>query len=399
MVEAHDELKVAISERQPALVELRRHFHLHPELSFEEHETAAAIAAHLRQADLEVTEGVGGTGVVGLLRGTASRAEPERTLLVRADIDALPVTEANAVEYASQAPGKMHACGHDSHIAIALTLADVLAGLRDRLRGNVKFAFQPAEEQIGGAAPMIEAGVMHDPDVTAVIGLHIWSPTHVGDVVVQAGPFFASADEVYLKVRGRGGHGAMPHLNVDPVVAAAQIVVALQTLVSREVSPFQPAVVTFGSIHGGTAFNIVADEVELRGTVRTYDPAVREHLLRRIGEVAEGMAVALRASVEYEVRRGAPACVNDPDVTALVRRAAEATVGAEYIPAGDQRQSVSDDMSLFLNAAPGCYFLVGCGNPDRGITAPHHSPRFDLDEAALPIGVEVMARAALDYLG
>jgi amidohydrolase len=394
----HDELKTAIAERQPELVDLRRHFHRHPELSFEEHQTAAAIAAHLRRAGLEVTEGVGGTGVVGLLRGTGASADAGRTLLVRADIDALPITEANDVEYASQSPGAMHACGHDAHIAIALTLADVLAGMRERLRGNVKFAFQPAEERIGGAAPMIEQGVMRDPDVTAVIGLHIWSPTPVGDVVVQAGPLFASADEVYLKVRGRGGHGAMPHLNVDPIAAAAQIVVAVQTLVSREVSPFQPAVVTFGSIHGGTAFNIVADEVELRGTVRAYDPAVREHLLRRIGEVAEGVAAALRASAEYEVRRGAPACVNDAEIAALVHRAAQETVGAEHVPQGDQRQSVSDDMALFLNAAPGCYFLLGCGNPERGITAPHHSPRFDVDEDALPIGVEVMARAALAYL-
>ncbi len=398
MAVAHDELKAAIAARQPELMELRRRFHRLPELSFEEHETARAIADHLRRAGLEVTEGVGGTGVVGLLRGTGEPQDGERTLMVRADIDALPVTEVTGAEYASQRPGIMHACGHDSHIAIALTLANVLSGMRDRLHGNVKFAFQPAEERMGGAGPMIEAGVMHDPDVTAVIGLHIWSPTRAGDVVVQAGPFFASADEVYLKVRGRGGHGAMPHLNVDPVVAAAQVVVAIQTLVGREVSPFQPAVVTFGSIHGGTAFNIVADEVELRGTVRAYDAGVREHLLRRIGEVAASVAGALRASAEYEVRRGTPACVNNAGVTALVRHAAEETVGREHVPEGDQRQSVSDDMALFLDAAPGCYFLVGCGNPERGIDAPHHSPRFDLDEAALPIGVEVMARAALEYL-
>ncbi|MGH2516970.1 MAG: M20 metallopeptidase family protein [Ktedonobacterales bacterium] len=393
----HDDLRADIAERRGALIELRRAFHRRPELAFEERETAAAIAESLRRSGLEVTEGVGGTGVVGLLRGTAG--EGGRTLLVRADIDALPITEANNVEYVSETPGRMHACGHDAHIAIALTLADLLAARRAQLRGVVKFAFQPAEERIGGAEPMIAAGVMRNPDVDAVIGLHIWSPTPVGDVVVQAGPFFASADELRLVVRGRGGHGAMPHLNVDPIVAAAQIVVALQTLLSREISPFHPAVVTFGTINGGTAFNVVADEVELRGTVRAYDAADRELLLRRIGEIASGVAASLRAEATLDVLHGCPACVNDPDITELVHRAAEATVGAEHIPAGDQRQSVSDDMALFLRAAPGCYFLLGAGNAEKGITAPHHSARFNVDEDALPIGVEVLARATFDFLG
>ena len=392
---AHDDLKAAITERTSELVRLRRQFHEQPELAYEEHETARAIASHLREAGLEVTEGVGGTGVVGLLRGTSAG----KTLLVRADIDALPVREATDVEYRSRVEGKMHACGHDGHIAIALTLADLLAGMRDRLHGTVKVAFQPAEERIGGADRMIADGVMENPRVDAVIGLHVWSPTPVGDVAVQAGPFFASADEISLRIRGRGGHGAMPHLNVDPIVAAAQIVTALQTLISREVSPFHPAVLTFGTIHGGTTFNVVADEVELRGTVRAYDPADREHLLRRIAEMAGGIAASMRAEAELQVIKGCPACVNDPDITALVRRAAEATVGAEHIPAGDQRQSVSDDMALFLAAAPGCYFLVGAGNSAKGITAPHHSSKFNIDEDGLPIGVEVMARAALEYLG
>jgi amidohydrolase len=392
----YDNLRADIVQRRDSLIELRRSFHRQPELACEEHATAAAIADHLRRHDLEVTEGIGGTGVVGLLRGIAG--EGGRTLLVRADIDALPITEANDVAYKSETPGKMHACGHDGHIAIALTLADLLAARHDQLRGTVKFAFQPAEERIGGAGPMIADGVMRNPDVDAVIGLHIWSPTPVGDVAVQAGPFFASADEIALTVRGRGGHGAMPHLNVDPIVAAAQIVVALQTLLSREISPFHPAVVTFGKIAGGTAYNVVADEVELRGTVRAYDAGDREFLLRRTGEIASGVAASLRAEATLEVIRGCPACVNDPDITELVRRAAEATVGAEHIPGGDQRQSVSDDMALFLEAVPGCYFLVGAGNAEKGITAPHHSARFNIDEDALPIGVEVLARAALEYL-
>ena len=396
-----DELKADVARRREALIALRRSFHQRPELSYEEHATAAAIAGHLRAAGLEVREGVGDTGVVGLLRGEKAPAEGERskTLLVRADIDALPVQEVDGRPYGSQAPSKMHACGHDGHIAIALTLADLLAARRDEFSGVVKFAFQPAEERIGGALLMLRDGVMRDPGVDAVIGLHLWTPVPVGDISVQAGPVFSSADEVFLRVRGRGGHGAMPHLAVDPIVVAAQIVVALQTLVSREVSPFHPAVVTFGSIHGGDAFNVIADTVELHGTLRAYEAADREMLRRRIGEVAQGVAAAMRAEVEYEVRGGCGACVNDEAMAALVRRAAEATVGAEHVPGGDQRQAASDDMSYFLEASPGCYFFVGASNPAWGIDAPHHSARFDIDEDALPIGLETLARATLEYLG
>jgi amidohydrolase len=388
-------LHAEVARRRSQVVELRRHFHMHPELAMQEHSTAAAIAQRLRASGLEVREAVGGTGVVGLLHGGA----PGRTLLIRADMDALPVEEQNASEYISRTPGRMHACGHDGHVAIALVVADLLAEWRADLQGNVKFAFQPAEEQVLGAAAMVADGVLRDPDVDAAIGLHVWTPIHVGEVVVQAGPFFASADSITLRVRGRGGHGAMPHLNVDPVVATAHIVVAAQTLVSREISPFDSAVVAFGMIHGGTAGNIVADEVELGGTVRAYSLADREHLLRRLGELASSVAGGLRASAKLVVGSGTGPVINDPAITDLVRRAAVATVGADHIPSGDKRQSVSDDMSVFLEAVPGCYFLVGAGNPERGIAAPHHSSQFDLDEDALPIGVEVLARAALDYLG
>ncbi len=391
-----DDVKDDVARRTPAMIALRRQFHMHPELSFEEHETAAAIAEHLRKSGLEVAEGVGGTGVVGLLHGKGDAEGP--TLMVRADIDALPVTELNEVEYKSRAAGRMHACGHDGHIAIALTLAELLADRRDHWPGTVKFVFQPAEEQIGGAERMIADGVMRDPDVDAVIGLHLWTPIPVGTVSVAAGPVFSSGDGFRLRVRGRGGHGAMPHLNVDPILAAAEIVVALQTLVSREISPFNPAVVTIGTVHGGTAFNVIADEVELQGTIRAYAAADREHLRRRVGEIASQVAEGLRASVEYRLEAGCAACVNDAAMAELVRRAAEATVGAEHVPGGDQRQAASDDMSAFLAAAPGCYFFVGASNAEKGLTAPHHSAHFDIDEGCLPIGLEILARSALEYL-
>jgi amidohydrolase len=395
-------LKADVTAREERLIALRRAFHQRPELSYEEHETAAEIASALRAAGWEVREGVGGTGVVGLLRGTAKRRgngeNAGRTLLARADIDALPVQEESDHPWRSRRDGVMHACGHDGHIAIALSLAELLATRRAAFHGTVKLTFQPAEERIGGALAMLADGVMHDPEVDATLGLHLWTPVEVGQVSVAAGPVFSSADELILRVRGRGGHGAMPHLAVDPVVVAAQIVVALQTLVAREVSPFHPAVVTFGSIHGGGAFNVIADEVELHGTLRAYDPADRELLRRRVGEVARGVAEALRAEAEYEIRGGCPACVNDPAMVELVRAAAAATVGEERVPGGDQRQAASDDMAYFLEAAPGCYFFVGAGDPARGIVAPHHSPRFDIAEASLAIGLETLARATLEYL-
>jgi amidohydrolase len=392
-----DELKSAILQRVPALSALRRHYHAHPELSFEERETAAAIATRLRELGLETRDHVGGEGVVGVLRGTAGDGGG-RTLMVRADIDALPIEELTDAEYRSQLPGVMHACGHDGHIAIALTLAEILAERRDQLRGAVVFAFQPAEERAAGAGKMIEEGALDAPKVDAVIGLHLWSTYPVGKIAVQPGAVMASADEIILQVRGHGGHGAVPHEAVDPIVAAAQIVVASQTLVSREVSPFHPAVLTWGAISGGTAFNIIADEVELRGTLRTYDEADRAFLKKRLAELASGVAQGMRAEAQVTVGLGTGSCVNDTEMARLVRAAAEATVGRENVPTEDMRLTPSDDMSVFLAALPGCYFFVGAGNVERGITAPHHNARFEIDEAALAIGVETLARATLAHL-
>jgi amidohydrolase len=375
------------------LIALRRDFHRHPELAFAEERTAGVIADRLRELRLGRVERVAGTGVLGVLEGE----QPGKTLLLRADIDALPIQETGEVEYRSQAPGKMHACGHDGHTAIALIVADILARHRDALRGTVKFAFQPAEESVGGAQPMIAAGVMREPDVDAVVGLHLSSGLPVGKVAIAAGPVFASADEIVFHVRGRGGHGAVPQENVDPVVAAASVVMALQTLVSREIAPLHPAVVTIGSIHGGTAFNVVADAVEMHGTVRAFVPGDRELLLRRVVELAQDVARGLRAACAVQVRRGCPPCVNDPRITELVGRAAGATVGDENL-IRFLRGTTSDDMAYFLDNAPGCYFVVGAGNPAKGCSAPHHSAQFAIDEDALPIGAEILLRSTLAYL-
>ncbi|HEY7125424.1 MAG TPA: amidohydrolase [Ktedonobacterales bacterium] len=387
------DIKHEIAQRHTSLIELRRDLHQHPELAMEETRTAGIIAEQLRASGLEVRTGVGNTGVVGVLRG----GHPGKTLAIRADIDGLPVQEENDLPFKSKIPGKMHACGHDGHVAIGLTVADILARHSQDLHGNVTFLFQPAEERIGGAQPMIRDGALKNPDVDAVIALHLWSGLPVGQVGVRAGATFASADGFTIKVRGRGGHGAMPHQAVDPVVAAAQVVLGLQSLVSREISPFNPAVVTIGSIHGGTAFNIIPDFVDMQGTYRTFDENDRAFLTRRIPELAQNIASSLRASADVEMSSGCPPCVSQEDMTALVQRAAASAVGAKNVR-DDQLTTGSDDMAFFLNAVPGCYFVVGTQNSEKGYDAPHHSPRFKIDEDGLPVGVEVMVRATLDFL-
>ncbi len=387
------DLATAVAEATPALVALRRDLHQHPELSFQEHRTAALIAERLHAAGLAVREGVGGTGVVGLLEGGADG----RTVAIRADIDALPIQEADDRPYRSVNPGVMHACGHDGHVAVAVTIAEILARHRAALPGSVKFIFQPAEETAGGAERMIAEGVLEAPRVDAVLGMHIWTYVPVGHVAVRAGPIFASADELNVTVRGRGGHGAMPHQTVDPVVVAAHLITAWQTLVSRETPPLETAVLTMGMIHGGTAFNVIPERVDLRGTLRAFDPALRERLLDRLRAMAHDLAAAFRAEVEITSRLGCQAVINDSGITEIVRRAAAAELGAEAVE-DTPGTTGGDDMADFLAERPGCYFFVGGANPARGLDEPHHNWRFDFDEAALGVAARVLMRAALDVL-
>lgn len=377
------------------LVSLRRDFHQHPELAHQEHRTAGVVADVLREAGLdEVRTQVGTTGVVGVLRG----ARPGRTVLLRADMDALPLTEADRGQpYRSRNEGAHHACGHDGHLAILLVAARVLAERRAALPGTVLFVFQPAEEQVGGAAGMIEAGALADPPPDATFGLHLWTNLPAGRVDARPGPVFAAADAFTIRLAGRGGHGAMPHQTADPIVCAAHLVVALQTLVSREMDPFEPAALTIGSIHGGTAHNIIPAQVELHGTLRTFEGATRTRLLDRLADLVRDIARMFRLEGEVTVPPGCPACVNDPAMADLVTRVAAEVVGAEHV-SSTQRTAGADDMALFLDAAPGCYFLLGAADPERGLDSPHHSPAFDFDEAALPIGVRLLVGVATRYL-
>jgi amidohydrolase len=376
------------------VIETRRDLHRHPELSLQEHRTAELAAERSHALGFTVRTGVGGTGVIADLDG---RGGDGPTLMLRADMDALPIEERGSDRVAtSEVTGVMHACGHDGHVAMTLGAARVLASLRDQWRGSLRLCFQPAEEIASGAVPMIEDGALDGVD--QVLGIHLWAPLQVGQVGVTDGPIFGSADEFGITVRGRGGHGGMPHTSIDPVVAAAQVVLALQTIVSRETSPFSPAVVTIGRVEGGSAFNVIADEVRLRGTVRALDPDERERLLRRVAEVAAAIASASGASAEFERAAGCPPVVSDAESVAVVRRAAIATVGEDNVVT-PQAITVGDDVACLINTAGrGCYFLVGAGDVAERAVPPHHSADFDIDERSLPIGVGTLVRAALEVL-
>jgi amidohydrolase len=388
------DLHAESQELASQLVSDRRQLHRQPELSGQERQTASFIAERLQQMGLGPRLLLDDTAVVVDVPGKTANG---RVLLLRADSDALPIQERGEERpYRSEVPGVMHACGHDGHVAIALSTAELLLRHRDRFRGTARVIFQPAEETAAGAEPMIAAGVLDSPKAQAALGLHLWSGQRAGLVGVRDGAIFASADEFALEVRGRGGHGALPHQALDPVPIASLIVLALQTLVSRETSPFQSTVVTIGTIQAGQAFNVIPETVSLSGTVRAFTNEDRERLLRRIAELAQGIAAAFGATATMELKAGCPPVVCDPAMSNLVRRAVNESPGAELIE--PEPLTVGDDVGLFLRRVPGCYFLLGAGDPASGVSAPHHHPDFDIDESCLPIGVEVLARASLIYL-
>ncbi|HEY0015440.1 MAG TPA: amidohydrolase [Longimicrobium sp.] len=376
------------------LVATRRDLHRHPEIGFNEHRTAGIAAERLRAAGYEVRTGIAVTGVVGTLRGGAGDGP---TLLLRADMDALPITEETGHDFVSTLPGSMHACGHDAHVAIGLAVAERLARTRDQWRGTVKYMFQPAEEGLGGAVGMIEAGVLDGVD--AALGLHVWLGLPSGVVGVVQGPQMAGAIEFGIEVRGRGGHGAMPHETVDALYAASQIVVALQSVVSRTVPPLEPAVVTIAAFHAGAAHNVIAETASLKGTVRAFDPALLHQLPHHVERVIAGVCAALGATYEFRFRIEGPPTVNDPRMAEIVRREAERIVGADRVRTDpDVRTMAAEDFGDVLARVPGCYFFVGGRSEEKGMTHPHHSPRFDLCEDCMPVAVDVLEAAARAYL-
>jgi amidohydrolase len=377
----------------PWLIEIRRDLHRHPELGLEEHRTSARVRAVLDELGVEHVDGLGGTGVLGILRG-----RPGRVAALRADLDALPLHDAKDVPYRSQVAGKMHACGHDVHTTILLGAARLLAGLGEALPGTVKLLFQPAEETVGGARLLIEAGVLDDPPVDAVFGLHVEPDLEVGRFGVRYGQRNASSDTIALTVHGRSCHAAYPAAGVDAVVVAAQVVSALQTIVSRNVDARDAAVLTFGTIRGGSQHNVVAARVELTGTVRSLDPAVRERVLRRLRETAEGVAGALGGRAEVAVEPGYDPLVNHDAMVEVVRRNAAALAGADGVVVIDRANMGVEDFAYYLRRVPGAFFSLGVRNEAMGIVHPIHQELFDVDERCLAYGVAIQALNALAVL-
>ena len=371
------------------LIATRRDIHQHPELGFEETRTAALVADRLRSLDYHVTPGVGKTGVVALKKNAGGRC-----VLLRADMDALPVEEANAVPYRSQHPGKMHACGHDGHVAIGLEVARRLAPLV--LAGSVKFAFQPAEEVSNGAQATIGDGVLDSPTVHAAFGLHLWNDLPVGTIGIMAGPVMSSVDQFEIEILGRGGHAAAPHQTIDPVLIAAHVITGLQGLVSRRRDPLEEGLVSVTEVHAGRAFNVIPARADLRGTVRTFGGRFFEDAPGLVEETAQGIAAAFGAQANVNYRRLSAPLINDEKLSALMRDAAVQVVGAANVRHG-VRTMGGEDMAYFLEQVPGCFAFVGSASRSRA-SSPHHSPTFDIEEDSLVIGSELLTLAAVKYL-
>lgn len=374
---------------QASLVATRRDLHAHPELGFQETRTSLLVAERLETFGYDVRPEVAQTGVVGV-KGNGGRC-----VLLRADMDALPVEEANDVPYRSKHPGKMHACGHDGHVAIGLEVARRLAAVV--LPGTVKLAFQPAEELSGGAGAMIEEGVLEQPAVDAAFGIHLWNELPVGTIGIMPGPVMASVDEFEITITGKGGHAAMPHLAIDPILVAAHLVTALQSLVSRRRDPFEEGVVSVTQVQAGHAFNVIPQQAVVRGTVRTFGGRFWDDAPGLVRGTAAGIAAAFGASAEVTFRRLTRPLVNNAAMTDLMKGVAEETVGKERVKHGIRTMG-GEDMAHFLAKVPGCFAFVGSARAD-GTSSPHHSPTFDIDEAALVIGAELLSRTAVKFLG
>lgn len=380
-------IRFEIRSLQPHLVVWRRHIHQRPELGFREQLTAEFIAEKLEEWGIPHETGIAKTGIVATIAGT----RPGRVLAIRADMDALPIQEENEVPYKSQHDGTMHACGHDGHVAIALGTAYYLSQHRD-FSGTVKIIFQPAEEGPGGAKPMIEAGVLRNPNVDAIIGLHLWNQLPVGTVGVRTGALMAAVETFEFTIHGKGGHGAIPQQTIDSIVVASQVVNALQTIVARNIDPIESAVVTVGEFHAGTACNVIADSAHLSGTVRYFNPNYAGYFEKRLEQLIAGICQSHGATYDLNYHSLYPPVINDGTIADLVRSVAETVVESPIGVVPNCQTMGGEDMSFFLQTVPGCYFFLGSANSQKGLDFPHHHPRFDFDETALGMGVEIFVR-------
>ena len=400
-----DQLQRLVNQYSDATIKLRERIHQYPELGNREFKTAELVANHLRSLGMEVTTNVAHTGVIGLLRG----GRPGTVVAVRADMDALPVTEATSYPFKSEVRttylgkevGVMHACGHDVHTAVQLGVASVLAELRDQLPGTIKFIFQPAEEgpppgEEGGAEVMVREGVLENPRPSAIFGLHTFSAMEVGKFGYTPGPALAAVDQFIIKVRGRQAHGARPEEAIDPIVMASQVVMALQTIRSRNLDALQPSVVTVGIFRGGERFNIIPEEVHLEGTVRSYDPGIRDTVEKRMGEIVHGITQAYGGSFELDYQRGSPATINNLQLTELSVPVLSKVFGRENVQQVEPTMG-GEDFSYFANEVPGFFFRLGVVKPGT-TSGGHHTPTFSADSASVPLGMLAMSSLLLDYL-
>ncbi|WP_339185671.1 amidohydrolase [Brevibacillus sp. FSL K6-6036] len=387
------EILAKASVLREQIVAWRRDFHQNPELSFEENRTSDIVAGHLEKLGLEVKRGLGRTGVVGILRGK----QPGLTIGLRADMDALPIHDQKDVAYRSTVDGKMHACGHDAHTSMLMGAAQFLSQVERPEKGNVVFVFQPAEEGGGGAQVMIEDGLLRETGIQAMAGLHVFPGVPVGRVTAVRGVGCAAADTIHIRVIGRGGHAAHPHLAVDSVAVAAEVISALQQIASRHVDPLDPIVITIGKIQGGTASNVIAPEVELFGTVRTLNPALREQMPERIEKVIAGVTQAFGATYAFDYELGYPSILNDDGMVDLLLKTSDDVLGEGKYQLVKPSMG-GEDFSYYTHHVPGVFFRLGVGNEDKRTQYPLHHPLFDIDEDALPIGVAMLSAFALNYL-
>jgi amidohydrolase len=383
-------VKELVNEQKDLIINTRRDLHKIPETAYTEKKTAAYVTDYLNREGFEVQTGIAKFGVVGLMK----TGKPGPTLMIRADMDALPLSEATGLAFSSTHEGIMHACGHDAHMAMALGAATVLNKIKSELSGNIKFLFQPAEEGPGGAKPMIEAGVMENPRVDYSIGCHVWSDIPAGTIGLKAGRFMAAMDRFDIKIIGSGGHGAMPHLCVDALEVGIQVVNALQRIVSRHMNPLEPTVITVGSFHAGSAFNVIPGEAELSGTSRTFNEDIWASWEKRIEKVVRGVCESMGAEFELKFDQGYPPTINDESMIEVVRRCAEKVVGKDRVVEPKPTMG-GEDMAYYLQKSKGFFYALGVS---REGSAPIHNPEFDFDEDILLLGVETHCRIGLDLL-
>ncbi|MBK5113503.1 MAG: amidohydrolase [Candidatus Heimdallarchaeota archaeon] len=391
-----DVWKIA-NEIKKEIIEFRRHFHMYPELGYEEEKTSEFVIKKLKELSIEVTPNLAKFGVTGLIKGAAGQG---KTIGIRADMDALPILEENDVPYKSKHDGKMHACGHDAHTAILLGVAKILVKMKDKIKGNVKLIFQPAEEGLGGAKPMVQEGALKDPEVSAVIALHMADEVEVGHIEVKDGSFTASADKIWFDIEGKGGHAASPHDTIDPIMVGSHLITALQTVASRNTDPVDPVVLTIGTFNAGTVYNVIPRTAHMTGTIRSLKQEVREATFESAKRIAEGVAKAFGAKITPGIKRGYSPGYNSPELNVLLKQATSELVGEDKVHIAEAPSMGAEDFYEFSdnNRIPVAMFWLGILNEKKGIIHPGHNPKYDIDEDALPLGCAILSLTALKYL-